>query len=267
MMHNPLTITFLLPGLLPPPAVISENDLPDCRTLNRLLVRADHESCSHDYYRLLLELFGMTVPDEAEYPVAAVSYYAETGHRPEYCLRADPVHLSASGEGVILLDNSMIALETGEAESIAADLQPYLDELDAELHIAQPSRWYLSFREAPRIQTTPLPDVIGRDVGMALPIGPDRTRWRQLFNELQMVLHNSSVNEARSKQGRLPVNSLWFWGVGSMPGSGEPRFDHCVSDDPFVHGLAVAGARGVAEVIANLLSDVELTMALSGHST
>jgi len=33
---------------------------------------------------------------------------------------------------------------------------------------------------------------------------------------------------------------------------------------PYVHGLAVAGGRGVAEVIANVLSDVELTMALSG---
>lgn len=33
---------------------------------------------------------------------------------------------------------------------------------------------------------------------------------------------------------------------------------------PYVHGLAVAGARGVAEVIANILSEVELTMGLSG---
>jgi lactate 2-monooxygenase len=35
---------------------------------------------------------------------------------------------------------------------------------------------------------------------------------------------------------------------------------------PYVHGLAVAGGRGVAEVIANVLSDLELTMALSGCS-
>ncbi|HEX6254900.1 MAG TPA: lactate 2-monooxygenase [Euzebyales bacterium] len=33
---------------------------------------------------------------------------------------------------------------------------------------------------------------------------------------------------------------------------------------PYVYGLAVAGARGVAEVIANVLSDLELTMSLSG---
>lgn len=33
---------------------------------------------------------------------------------------------------------------------------------------------------------------------------------------------------------------------------------------PYVHGLALGGGRGVAEVIANVLSDFELTMALSG---
>lgn len=36
---------------------------------------------------------------------------------------------------------------------------------------------------------------------------------------------------------------------------------------PYVRGLAVAGARGVAEVIANILSEVELTMSLSGLRT
>ncbi len=36
---------------------------------------------------------------------------------------------------------------------------------------------------------------------------------------------------------------------------------------PYAYGLAVAGARGVAEVLANLLSELELTMALSGCRT
>jgi lactate 2-monooxygenase len=33
---------------------------------------------------------------------------------------------------------------------------------------------------------------------------------------------------------------------------------------PYVYGLALAGARGVAEVIRNLLADFELTMGLAG---
>lgn len=232
------SITFIIPGLLPSPPAVTGNDLPDCRTLNQLLARADHEDCSPDYYQLLFDLFGMPVTGDSDHPVAAVSYLADTGNRPEYCLRADPVHLSASGEGIVLLDNAMIALEAAEAESIAADLKPWLDEINAELHVPHPSRWYLSFHEPPQIRTTPLARVIGRDVSMALPDGSDRTRWRQLFNELQMVLHNASVNKAREKHGRLPVNSLWFWGLGALPPKGLAEFDACFSDDPFVRGLA-----------------------------
>lgn len=238
MMHGPRTLTLIIPGLLPPPAAVTENDLPDCRILTRILARADTENCSPDYHQLLFDLFGMTLSGDTDHPVAAVSYFAETGNRPGYCLRADPVHLSASGEGIVLFDNAMITLEAEEAESIAADLQPWLDEINAELHVPHPSRWYLSFREPPQIRTTPLTRVVGRDVSMALPDGADRTRWRQLFNEIQMVLHTARVNEAREKHGRLPVNSLWFWGLGTLPDQGVPGFAACFSDDPFVRGLA-----------------------------
>jgi lactate 2-monooxygenase len=36
---------------------------------------------------------------------------------------------------------------------------------------------------------------------------------------------------------------------------------------PYAYGLAIAGGRGVREVIANLMADFELTMALSGCRT
>jgi lactate 2-monooxygenase len=36
---------------------------------------------------------------------------------------------------------------------------------------------------------------------------------------------------------------------------------------PYAYGLAIAGRRGVSEVVANLLADFELTMALSGCRT
>ncbi|MDZ7736772.1 MAG: hypothetical protein U5P41_12255 [Gammaproteobacteria bacterium] len=233
------SITFIIPDLLPSPAAITENDLPDCQTLVRLLARADRKTCSRDYYQLLFDLFGMNIADDADQPIAPLGYFAESGAGTEYCLRADPVHLSASGEGVVLLDNFMIGLQAQEAGDIAVDLQPYLDEVGGRLYTPHPGRWYITFAEPPRIQTTPLPQVLGRDVSTALPAGPDRTRWRQLFNELQMVLHTSAVNEKREKRGMLAVNSLWFWGLGTLPPKGHAEFDACFSDDPFVRGLAV----------------------------
>ncbi|MCB1639923.1 MAG: hypothetical protein KDI15_13865, partial [Thiothrix sp.] len=47
--------------------------------------------------------------------------------------------------------------------------------------------------------------------------------------ELQMLLHQHPVNQARERQGQLPVNSLWLWGLndpvyapsrkGELPGT------------------------------------------------
>lgn len=232
-------ITLIIPGLLPPPAAITEAELPDCKTLTRLLSRAAQGDCSRDYYRLLFELFSMTLDAEADYPVAPLGYLAETGNRPQYCLRADPVHLSASREGMALMDNSMIGLQAEESGALALELQPLLAAFNATLSTPHPAHWYINCPEKPAIRTTPLPKIVGRDVSTALPVGTDQTRWRQLFNELQMVLHTCEINQTRSRQGRLSVNSLWFWGLGSLPDRGHGEFDCCFSDDPFVRGLGM----------------------------
>jgi len=235
-MHS---ITLIIPGLLPPPAAVTETDLPDCKTLNRWLARSDRRSCQSDYYRLLFDCFGIKPATDADYPIAPLAYYAETGADPGYCMRADPVHLSPGREGLILVDDSLIGIQADEAEVLAGDLRPWIGELGAELHTPNPARWYLAFPEPPCIQTVPLSDVTGRDISSHLPTGSEQTRWRQFFNELQMVLHESAVNREREKRGRHTVNSLWFWGGGALPLAGHAPFDSCFSDDPFVRGLAL----------------------------
>jgi len=254
------SITLVLPGLLPVPPVVTDNDLPGCRTLARLLTRADRAQCSPDYYRQLFDCFGMQPDEGQDYPVAPVGYLAETGCQPQYCLRADPVHLSASRDGMALMDNAMIGLQPHEAEALAAELQPLFSEFQAELVTPHAAHWYINSAEPPAICTTPLPDVIARDVSTALPVGDDQTRWRQLFNEIQMVLHTCEVNEARSRRGQLPVNSLWFWGGGTLPARGAAAFDYCFSDDPFVRGLGLLHEQSVdilPESIDTLLGQAE----------
>lgn len=233
------SITLVLPGLLPAPPVVTDNDLPACRLLTRLLSRADRSPCLRDYYRQLFAGFGMQPDDGRDCPIAPLGYLAETGRQPRYCLRADPVHLSASREGMALMDNAMIGLQPDEAEALANQLQPLFSEFQAELVTPHAAHWYINSTDSPAIRTTPLPDVIARDVSTALPVGDDQTRWRQLFNEIQMMLHTCEINEARSSRGQLPVNSLWFWGGGTLPAAGAAAFDYCVSDDPFVRGLGL----------------------------
>lgn len=233
------SITLIIPGLLPPPPGVTREHLPATPMLDRLLARADRLRIAEDYYRLLFERFDLEINPSMDYPLAALSHLADAGHADGLWLRADPVHLSAGSEGMVLIDGHMLKIGPDEAEALAGVLQPWLAELGATIEVLHPQRWYLHLKQQPAIQTTPLTAIRGRDVSMALPCGRDRTRWRQLFNEIQMLLHEMRINRDRSRRGALTVNSLWFWGLGELPQPAarcEP--DMVFTDDAVARGLA-----------------------------
>lgn len=236
-MHS---ITLIIPGLLPLPPGMEREHLPDTSALDRLLARADRFDASENYYQLLFEQFGLTAEPQPDYPLAALSHLADTGQAEGLWLRADPVHLSAGREGMVLFDSHMLHVEPEEARELSAALKPLLDEPEGMmLEMVHPHRWYLRLDQPPGIQTIPLAGVRGRDVSTRLPYGSDQTRWRQLFNESQMLLHETGVNSERARRGVLPVNSLWFWGPGELPRpASDCRIDAVFSDDVVVHGLA-----------------------------
>jgi hypothetical protein len=57
-----------------------------------------------------------------------------------------------------------------------------------------------------------------------------------------MVLHGSPINAARQGRGEAPVNSLWFWGAGALPGPLSGLYDRVWADEPLALGLACHGA-------------------------
>ena len=46
--------------------------------------------------------------------------------------------------------------------------------------------------------------------------------FRTQLNELQMLLFEHPVNQAREARGELTVNSLWLWGGGGLPAVPKP---------------------------------------------
>jgi hypothetical protein len=76
-----------------------------------------------------------------------------------------------------------------------------------------------------------------------LPEGDEGRRWRVLGNEAQIILHNHPRNAARIAAGKLPVNSLWFWGGGALPDSVQARAKVVLNADEELLALAqLAGA-------------------------
>jgi hypothetical protein len=88
--------------------------------------------------------------------------------------------------------------------------------------------------------TVPMSLAAGRNIHGNLPTGPESGRWHQLFNEIQMLLFAHPLNEAREARGELPVNSVWFWGNGSLPIAPGNTYDTVSSDEELVQMLAQA---------------------------
>ncbi|MBN8480500.1 MAG: phosphoglycerate mutase, partial [Xanthomonadales bacterium] len=108
-----------------------------------------------------------------------------------------------------------------------------------------PERWYLRATPGSELPDGGDPDdVLGDDLKLHLPTGAAGKRWRMLFNEAQVILHNHPVNAARARRGAVALNSLWFWGGGALPARVRSSCPVVLADDPALRMLAgIAGAR------------------------
>ncbi|MFW5451887.1 MAG: hypothetical protein ACKE9I_09825, partial [Methylophagaceae bacterium] len=68
----------------------------------------------------------------------------------------------------------------------------------------------------PNVQFAALADVDGKPVTHYLPTGEDQISWVRLWSEIQMKLFESNFNKQRESAGKMPINSLWFWGMGEF---------------------------------------------------
>jgi len=171
-------------------------------------------------------------------PVAAIAFAGEGGAREGAWLRADPVHLQPERDRLILSDNYVLQLTPDEADQLVVEIMETYGADGWVLKAARPGRWYLKPPRASRIVTTPLAQVVGRDIHPYLPQGKDGKAWHTVLNEIQILLHTAKVNAAREARGQLPVNSLWFWGSGRLPTFPPLDWAHVWSQEPASLALA-----------------------------
>ena len=154
-------------------------------------------------------------------------------------LRADPVHLHPERDRLVLTDSQMLDVTQDEANGLVAEIMEHYKADGWLLKAARPGRWYLKPPRAPKMTTTSLPEVIGHDIHPYLPQGKDGKAWHTVLNEMQILLHTAKVNEERERHGKLPINSLWFWGGGRLPKLKPVAWTQLWSEEP----LSLAFAR------------------------
>jgi hypothetical protein len=219
-------------------ASLGELELPALETLMARGERAVIEGGSIE--RWLAASFG--VDRGGELALAPFSFRGEGCEPGKHgWLRADPVHLRIHADRMVLADASRFTITANEAGQLVDTLNAHFAQSDITFFAARPECWYARVARAPRLRTTPTAEVAGRDIEPCLPKGEEQARWRGVFNEAQMLLHEHPCNEHREQRGELPVNSLWFWGAGtdSQPRA-RVRYDTVWSDDPVARGLALA---------------------------
>lgn len=190
-------------------------------------------------------------------PLAPFSLRGDGGEPGADCwMRADPVHLKLHGDRLILADASRLAVTPDEAREFVAALNSHFAGEGISFVAARPQRWYMRTGSEARLHTAPTSEAAGRSIEALLPRGDDSARWRRVFNEAQMLLHQHPGNEAREQEGRPAVNSIWIWGAGRdrRPGA---VYDVLWAEDPVAAGLAAASGGTVRTLPASGASLLE----------
>ena len=240
------TVTLLVPGIKLFDAgeirkMISQPQ--SLRALEMLYSRANLQSGDNSTYeQTLFQLFGFSNDSSLDSPVGAISYLLFKGGDPlnSWKMRADPVVIQPNRDHLLLMGNAGLEISLQEAQQIVQDINSTYADTPWTLETLTPKQWIISQEKPQRLKTHSLSEVSGKNINDYLPSGEDEKSWHVLMNELQMFLHAHPANQHRQMQGLPAVNSLWFWGSGTLPEvpGNEKPFVQCWSNETISLGLA-----------------------------
>jgi hypothetical protein len=104
-----------------------------------------------------------------------------------------------------------------ESQALLTSMQAYFAEDGISLHADQPGRWLACGQVFQDLSTASLERVAGRDVAPWLPHTRSAIPLQRLQSEMQMLLYQHPVNDARAARGVPSVNSFWVSGTGDLP--------------------------------------------------
>lgn len=244
------SLTLVVPDLLPK-VMAKYISLPEA--LKSLLSRSAIKiNPTHNSVQLLFYLFGHSY--QGELPVAAVTGLIDgldTTH--DYWMRMDPVELRADLSAVYLIGNQhLIGSDKQLSQTVQQQLQELLQLDHLNLFMPAIDRWYLQMKHDPAVNTQPLPAVLGKNIYAYMPEGERRNYWRQLFTELQMLLHHPTM------QREQQINAVWLWGAGRLPDSIDTKWKAIFTDNLLTRGLAkLANRDAVTSDVVDFLDQIK----------
>lgn len=233
------------------PEIHRDLSLPALETF--LAKSSQNQQTSQGLEAWLCEAFG--VSKQQNWPIAPILLQAENTDQAsagkDYWLRADPVHLRIEQNHILLADSQMFKISIKESNQLADIVNQHFERDALVFMPISPDRWYVRIEKTPDIQLHTLSQIAGSNINNFLPTGEDRTIWHNRFNEIQMLLHEHPINQVRQDRGDLAINSLWFWGGGTLPQSATSAYTQIWSNEALPSALALASGTQHANLPAN----------------
>lgn len=224
-----------LPGLFSALADWTDYELElDAPFLTQLLGRAQlQEQGATIQERKIAQLLGVQKPDN--YSFAAALFAADVPTKR--VLRAEPLCLNAGADSISAQFLPTDALDEASAKALCEEINQFFAEEPWRFAVNHQGQWFLLADKDLSLQTHFPSEILGQNIHPFLPYGEKALLWHRYLNELQMLLHQSALNQQREAQGLVPVNSFWLWGEGEHCEQ-RPREKRIISNDRFVIELA-----------------------------
>lgn len=207
------------------PRLTADNALPHLRRMLSQLqevqrIEGDEYALSMPHERVLARAMGW--PDSDGLMPWASWWAAQDGlvlEAGKTWGMLSPGHWLMGRDHLTLLDPATLGLSEAESRTVFDAIRPLFEEDGWTLLWGCAQRWYAAHPSLSGLPTASLDRVIGRNPDLWLTDHSEARMVRRLQSEVQMLLYQHPVNDAREAQGLATVNSFWLSGCGAVPQS------------------------------------------------
>ena len=131
---------------------------------------------------------------------------------PGYWFVLEPAHFHVARDHLVLTDRRQLSLDDATSRTLFDAAHPLFEELGYTLRYGDAHHWLLRADAWSELRTCSPDAACGHNIDVWLPRGPGERDWRRLHNEVQMLWHTHTLNDAREQRGERRINALWLWG-------------------------------------------------------
>lgn len=151
-----------------------------------------------------------------------------------------PCHWQIGMDQVVMADPAHLHLSDEESQQLLQTMQPFLQEDGLQVTWHSALRWHAQGGLLAELPTASLDRVIGQEVKDWMPQHTAARPLQRLQSEMQMLLYNHPVNDAREARRQHTVNAFWLHGAGMLP-AGTPTAEPAVTVADALRSSALHG--------------------------